>query len=105
MKLTLLDYQGKKKDVEIGELKDIHRITIDVISGDEVAVVLYNDYKTAKFDSSNNRRINYPYGVYVIYDVDENVELINNEEWKNRKDSYDGMFTTYDDEEYEEVES
>lgn len=59
MKLTILDFQSKRQEVEIGELKDIQRITIKVISGDEIAVVLYKDYKITEFDFSGCRLIGF----------------------------------------------
>lgn len=88
MKLKLLDYNSRPCEVEIGDLNDIAKIDIKVISGDEIAVVVYKDYATRQFDSSSNRKMNFYDGEYEIYRFDKTDNLIDKDEFKNRINSY-----------------
>ena len=69
MKTTIYDYDNKPHEVE---LKDdaIKYIMVTVISGDEVIEVYYKDGSCEKFDSSNNRQIDYFDGVYLVSEED-----------------------------------
>lgn len=90
MKLELLNYMSKKMEVEIGELNDIARIDIEVVTGDEIARVIYKDYSTDEFDSDTSGRMaDYPDGGYTIYNITDGTNLLDDEKWKNRKGSYE----------------
>lgn len=89
MTITILDYNNKKKEVEIGELKDIRSMKMSVVTGDEILHVTYKDGTEKEFDSSDDRRRDYYDGGYVLYNIDTEPEIneLKNEEWKNR-DNY-----------------
>ena len=89
MILKLIDYKRDATGHDIGDLKDIAVITIEVISGDEIANVIYKDYTTRRFDSSHTRTKAYYDGEYQIYRYDKEDCGIFKEEFKNRKTSYD----------------
>ena len=89
MMLNLLDYRGLVNEFEIGDLEAIKLIYIEVISGDEVANVVYKDGTEKQFDSGENRRIDYLDGSYEIYNSNGNCNVIEKEVFKNRSDSYD----------------
>lgn len=91
MKLRLLDYKNRVKEFEIGNIEDIARIVIDVVTGDEVAWVFYKDFTEDIFDSCECRGCDWHDGRYVIYDFRKSNEenLLFNQKWLNRETSYD----------------
>ena len=89
MILKLIDYKRDVTEHDIGDLKDIAVITIEVITGDEIANVVYKDYTTRRFASSHDRMNDYYDGKYEIYRYDKEDCVINKKEFKNRKSSYD----------------
>lgn len=92
--MRLVDYSGKTKMAELGDLNDIAVITIRVVTGDEIAKVIYKDYTTGEFDSSHDRYQDYYDGEYEVYRFDEPSEdqLLFNEKWKERTDSYTWLY-------------
>ena len=91
MKLRLLDYKKRVKEFEIGNIEDIAKIVIDVVTGDEVAYVFYKDYTEDIFDSCETRSCDCYDGRYVIYNFKKPNEenLLFNQQWLNRYTSYD----------------
>ncbi len=96
MILKLMDYRGKIIEHDIGEKDSIARIDIEILSGDEVATVLYKDYSIANFDSSHTRITGYCDGGYALYDYRKENNLIDNDKWKNRSTTY--WYDDYDEE-------
>ena len=88
MKIKLLDYENKTKVVDVGDIKEIESMYIDVITGDEVLVVVYKDYTIKKFDSSNTRCEDSYDAEYPIYNEQIGINLLKDEDFLNRKDSY-----------------
>ena len=88
MLLKLLDYRDEAVEFDIGELSDIAVITIKVITGDEIAKVVYKDYTTEEFDSGTNRLRDYYDENYEIYRYDSENNLIDDPKFKERKGSY-----------------
>lgn len=86
MQVEIMNYANKKKTVEIGNLEDILIATIQVISGDEVLTVRYKD-GTKKIFDTDVRIQSFFDDEYDVYSP--TVNLLTNEEWLNRKDSYD----------------
>lgn len=84
MTLELMDYKGERKSFTIGNLDEIAVINVEVISGDEVATVVYKDYRIETLDTSY-RVQNHPDGVYELYDFRKELNLLTNERWINRK--------------------
>lgn len=97
--LRLVDYSGNTEFAELGDLNDIAVITIRVVTGDEIAVVIYKDYTTDEFDSSHDRCQDYYDGEYEIYRFDKPAEdqLLFNEKWKERTNSYDWLYGSDED--------
>lgn len=101
MLLKLLDYSGKAVEFDIGELSDIAVITIEVITGDEIAKVVYKDYTTEEFDSGTNRLADYYDESYEIYRYDSEKNLIDDPKFKERRRSYWRWYSDDDDDEDE----
>ena len=97
--LRLVDYSGKTELAELGDLNSIAVITIRVVTGDEIAEVIYKDYTTDEFDSSYDRCSDYYDGEYEVYRFDKPAEdqLLFNEKWKERTNSYDWLYGSCED--------
>lgn len=91
MNLTIMNYRDEKVDIDIGD--NVATITINVISGDEVAEVTYKDFTRKWYDSSvycqNLRALNFYDESYEVYNFQNAENLIDNPLWKNRETSYD----------------
>lgn len=83
-------YDGTKVPVTIENFDNVVRLTIEVISGDEVLHILYKDYKQETYDScyllDNYRFENFNDDKYVIYDITKNIDYIDS--WTKRESSY-----------------
>lgn len=88
MILKLLDYNDDATEHEIGNLEDIAAIMIRVVSGDEIANVIYKDYTVKDFDSSDTREMDFYDFDYEIYRFDVKNNLIDNPKFKERRSSY-----------------
>ena len=89
MKIRLLDYENKISFVDVGDIKEIGSMYIEVLSGDEVLYVIYKDYTVKEFDSSDTRCEDSHEGGYSIYNEQIGINLLKDEDFLNRKDSYD----------------
>lgn len=68
MIIKLFDYQGRVYEVDIGDIRKVARMTIQVLTGDEILHVIYKDYSDMEFDSSDTRTAGFVDGKYEIYD-------------------------------------
>lgn len=86
MKIKILDYKNKAKEVDVGELKDIRKMTVKVITGDEILNVTYKDGTDKIFDSSDDRMRSFYDGNYELYnnDIEPEINELENPEWLNR---------------------
>ena len=86
MKIRIMDYDRRRKTVDLGE--GVTRIDIHISFGDELAYVFYADGTTRTFDSCDEKRtkdiIEDRYALW-----QEGMEWPNSR-WSRRKDSYDG---------------
>lgn len=94
MNITIMNYENEKVTLDVGD--NVAIITIEVISGDEVARVINKDYTTTIYDSAdiigNCRITDYYDGSYEVYNFHKEENLIDNPLWKNRKTSYDSAW-------------
>ncbi len=90
MILKLLDYAGKETLEDIGELEDIKAIVIRVVTGDEIASIIYKDGTTSQIDSSNDRMQDFFDDEYAVYTdgVPTEENLLFNKEFIRRTSSY-----------------
>ena len=88
--ITIMNYQAKKVPVKIKNFEEVIKLTIEVISGDEILQVLYKDYNIEEYDScyllDDYRMMDFQDNLYTIYDITRNINYIEN--WSKRKDSY-----------------
>ena len=92
MKIKLFDYENNIKVVDVGDIKKIGSMYIEVLSGDEVLVVVYKDYTIKTFDSSNTRCEDNHDGGYPIYNEQIDINFLKDEDFLNRRDSYDYLY-------------
>ena len=65
MKFNIYDYNGHATKVDTGD-KVIKQLFVQVLSGDEVVTVDYDDGTSETFDSSDNRWDSYVNGAYFV---------------------------------------
>ena len=65
MKFTIYDYNDKATEVDTGD-KEIKELFVQVLSGDEVVTVDYDDGTKETFDSSTNRLVSYVEESYIV---------------------------------------
>ena len=88
-KLVLLDFEDRQVEtpVDLEDLENIKEIEIRVITGDEIAVVLYNSGYMKSYDSGRGRIEDFFDGSYMLYHCGVFVTDIN--KFLNRKNSYE----------------
>ena len=86
MIIKILDYKSRAKEVDVGELKDIRKMQVDVVTGDEILTVTYKDGSKKIFDSSDDRTRAFFDGDYELYNTETEPEIneLENPEWLNR---------------------
>lgn len=84
--ITIMDYNNNKRKITIKNFEDVVRLEIEVVSGDEILNILYKDYSTESYDSSDCRMMNFDDDFYTIYDITKNIDYINS--WNKRTSSY-----------------
>lgn len=87
--LVLFDFDGNKTKtgVDLDNLDDVLRIDIRVISGDEMARIVYKNGEIKDYDGTTEwRHIDFDDGEYCIYQAGVKNDI---DEWLKRKDSYD----------------
>ena len=89
MDIKILEYNNDVTVKTIDNFDEVEQIFINVISGDEELVIVYKDYSTKVVNPGRaNLYEDYIDYIYVIYDKNESINLIDNPRFMNRKDSY-----------------
>ena len=87
MILKLLDYMSMPHEFTVN-LPDVLSIDIEVVSGDEIANVLFKDGHTERFDSCPDGRLtDFDDGGYVLYSPEQGIDKF--DLFNIRTDSYD----------------
>ena len=92
MKIKLFDCEDNICFVDVGDIKEIGSMYIEVLSGDEVLYVVYKDYTVKEFDSSNTRCEDHLDARYPIYNEQIDINLLKDKDFLNRRDSYDYLW-------------
>ena len=89
--LILLDYECNEfhTGVDLENLDDILRIDIEVLSGDEIARIIYKNGDMKEFDSNKERTMDFEDNEYCIYQEGVKNEI---DDWLKRGNSYDYKF-------------
>lgn len=89
-KLVLMDYAGRKieTDFDLDEnLDKVLRIDIEVITGDEIATIVFKDGTKKTYDSATDRLANYYDGEYCLFNSEQDINLF--ELFNKREKTYD----------------
>lgn len=86
-KVTIMDYADEPREVEI-DIDDVLSIELSVYSGDEVLTIVHKDGSIDHEDSSWTRQVSYYDGKYMIYQPSAGINLLDDEQFINRTDSY-----------------
>ena len=84
MKIKILDYRDRVKEVDVGELKDVEKMHVEVGTGDEILNVTYKDGHVKRFDSSDDRTRYFYDGYYNVYDESRGINIMEDSEWLSR---------------------
>ncbi len=86
-RLILLDYDCKEFNtgIDLDDLDDILRIDIEVVSGDEIARIIYKNGDMKEFDSNNERMMDFEDNEYCIYQAGVKNEI---DDWLKRGNPY-----------------
>ena len=86
--LNLVDYDNNVTRTGVNLCDpNITRVTIKVITGDEIAIIDYFNGARSVYDSSDCRKYDFFDAEYVILDREEEIDLI--DEFRGRCNSYD----------------
>ena len=88
--LTIFDYEGTPRNITIRNFERVSKVVCEVITGDEVLTVYYNDGSFVTFDSCiNDRSLDF-------HDGQVEIPLEHIDDISSIPDSYD-MLSHYDD--------
>ena len=89
--IKIMNYNCNEVPIKIKDFDEVVRLTIEVVSGDEILHILYKNYKEDTYDScyllGNYRYMDFFDNEYVIYDTTKGINKL--DKWKKRKNSYD----------------
>lgn len=81
-KVRLFDYKDTPMEITIKDFENVKEFVFEILSGDGILKVIYNDNHRETFDSSDCRLMNFNDGLWVISPKD--IDVLN-----RMKDHYD----------------
>lgn len=90
-RVRIFDYKDTPMEITIEDFENVKEFDFEILSGDGVLTVVYNDDREKRFDSSNDRIIGFNDGFWVIKPKD--IDILNR--MKNHYDTYE--LNEYDD--------
>lgn len=81
-KLRIFDYKDTPMEITIKDFENVKEFVFEIISGDGILTVVYNDERKKRFDSSDNRLMDFYDGIWCISPKD--IDVLN-----RMKDHYD----------------
>lgn len=84
--ITIRDFENNKRNIKIKDFENVVRLSIEVVSWDEILKILRKDYSEESHDSNDYRSLAFFDDYYTIYDITKNIDFI--KQWNKRKDSY-----------------
>ena len=71
--IKLLDYKDTPTEITIKDFENVKEFVFQILSGDGILEVVYNDNHVETFDSSNDRLIDFFDGMWFIRPTDIDV--------------------------------
>jgi len=90
-KVRIFDYKDNPKEITIKDFENVKEFVFEIISGDGTLTVVYNDNHEERFDSRNDRIMNFDDGLWVI--EPQGIDILNR--MKNHCDT-DELIELYD---------
>ena len=81
-KVRIFDYKDTPMEITIEDFENVKEFVFEIISGDGILTVVYNDNREKRFDSSNCRIMGFYDGLWCISPKD--IDVLN-----RMKDHYD----------------
>lgn len=81
-KVRIFDYKDTPMEITIEDFENVKEFVFEIISGDGILTVVYNDNREKRFDSSNGRIMDFYDGLWCISPKD--IDVLN-----RMKDHYD----------------
>lgn len=91
--IRLLDYEDKEKIFIINDFEEVKVIIFEIVSGDGVLTLIYQNGKTRKLDSSDKRLIDFNDGIWVLEPKD--IDVINDMKYHNDTEKLDEVELSY----------
>lgn len=90
-KVRIFDYKDTPTEITIKDFENVKEFVFEIISGDGILTVVYNDEREKRYDSNFTRIIGFDDGLWVIKPKD--IDVLN-----RMKDHYDtDELNEYDD--------
>lgn len=90
--IKLLDYKGTPTEITIKDFENVKEFVFQIISGDGILEVVYNDNHVENFDSSNNRVLDFHDGIWIISPKD--IDVLNRMKSNHDTDELDKLDKT-----------
>ena len=74
-KVRIFDYQDEPMEITIKGFENVKEFVFEIISGDGILTVIYNDNHKEYFDSSDCRCMAFANGIWFI--SPENIDILN----------------------------
>ena len=74
-KVRIFDYKDTPTEITIKDFENVKEFVFEIISGDGILTVVYNDDREKRFDSSNTRIMGFYDGTWVIKPKD--IDILN----------------------------
>ena len=88
MKIKLMNAFEDMVEFDVGKIKDINLIVINVVSGDEIMDVYYKNGETKTFDSDRHGRcMSFQDARYVLYQPGV-INKLKDKQWQEREYQY-----------------
>lgn len=90
-KLVLMDYAGRKVETDFDlsdeNLNKVLSIYIEVITGDEIATIIFKDGTKKTYDSATDRMADFYDGEYCLFNSEQDINII--DLFNKREKTYD----------------
>ena len=93
-KIRLFDYDDNPKEIEIKDFENVKLFVFEIISGDGILTVVYNNNHRECFDSSDNRIMAFADGIWLIDPKD--IDILNRMKSHYDTDELDKLMEEYD---------
>lgn len=92
--IRLLDYENNEKIFIVNDFEEVKVVIFEIVSGDGVLTLIYQDGKIRKLDSSDKRLIDFKDGIWVLEPKD--IDVINDMKYHDDTEKLDEAELNYE---------